>query len=275
MSKGFIVLAQNNKETDYVRQAYFLAKSIQHSQISVKNVTLVTNDNVPDEYKPVFDRILEIPFGDQAADSEWKVENRWKLYHASPYEETIVFDADMLVTTDLTNCWNFVKDKNLFFTSTVTDFRGNAVTDTFYRKTFIENSLPNLYSGMFYFKKSDESLEFFKLLEYISYNWERFFFEISPKQRQEFFSIDVAISIAVKILDIEQEVTHKNSPFKFVHMKPALQGWSPVPASCYSQIQGYYNKKNELYVGNFRQLGVFHYVEDSFLIPEITENINE
>lgn len=274
MSKGFLVLAQNNNETDYVKQAYFLAKSLHRSQKSVKNITLVTNDIVPEEYKSVFDSIVEIPFGDQASQSTWKVENRWKLYHASPYEETIVFDADMLVTTDLTHCWRFVKDRDLFFTSVVTNYKGNIVKDTVYRKMFVENNLPNLYSGFFYFKKSDKSKDFFKLLEYISYNWERFFFEIAPKQMQKFFSIDVAVSIAVKILDIEEQVSHRNSPFKFVHMKPALQEWGITPASCYSQIQSYYNKNNELYVGNFKQLGVFHYVEDEFLIPDITENIN-
>lgn len=265
MSKGFVVLAQNNNETNYVRQAYMLAKSIQTSQKSIKNISLVTNDPVPEEYKDVFESIIEIPFGDQAEHSNWKVENRWKLYHASPYEETIVFDADMLVTTDLTNCWQFVKDRSLFFTSSVKDYRGNIITDTVYRKTFIENDLPNLYTGMFYFKKSEESLQFFKLLEYISYNWERFFFEIAPKQMQKFFSMDVAVSVAVKILDIEHQVTHKNSPFTFVHMKPAIQGWSPVPGSCYTQLQSYCTKNNELYVGNYKQLGVFHYVEDIFL----------
>ena len=48
-----------------------------------------------------FDQIIPIPFGDAADDSEWKVENRWKIYHASPYDETIVMDTDMLVLQNI------------------------------------------------------------------------------------------------------------------------------------------------------------------------------
>jgi hypothetical protein len=273
MTKGYLVLAQNSN-TDYVRQAYYLARSLQHSQSYIKNISLVTNDNVPDNYKNVFDKIIPIPFGDQAQNSEWKIENRWKLYHASPYDETIVFDADILVTSDLKKCWEFIKGRDLFFTSQILDYRGNHIVDKVYRKTFIENQLPNIYSGMFYFRKSNYTHSFFKLLEYITYNWERFFFEVTPKFTQKFYSLDVASAIAIKILGIESDVVHSQSPFKFVHMKPALQGWFPIPGSCYSQVHSYFNKDKELYVGNYKQLGVFHYVEDCFLNKEIVENLD-
>ena len=44
-------------------------------------------------YKHVFDNIIPIPWGNLAKNSDWKIENRWKLYHLSPYEHTIVMDA--------------------------------------------------------------------------------------------------------------------------------------------------------------------------------------
>ncbi len=273
MSKGFLVLAQNS-DIDYVRQAYALALSIKATQQTETNISIVTNDIIPDEYKFVFDKIIPIPFGDHATNSSWKVENRWKLYHASPYDETIVFDADMLVLDDLSIAWNYVKDRNLFFTSQVKDFKGRTVTNTVYRKMFVENNLPNLYSGMFYFKKSDASLEFFKLLEFITYNWQKFYGEIAPKSAQQFFSLDVSVAIAAKILGIDDQVTNSNSPFTFVHMKPALQGLDPVPTSCLSQCLVNFNDKKELYINNFKQYGVYHYVEDEFLTDKIIEKLN-
>ena len=139
---------------------------------------------------------------------------------------------------------------------------------------FVENDLPNLYSGMYYFRKCEKTQEFFKLVEYITYNWERYFFEIAPNHAQKFFSIDVACAIAAKILGIDTEVTHPASPFTFVHMKPALQQWSPVPASCYTQVTASLNNELELVVGNFRQLGVFHYVEDVFLTDSVLEKLH-
>ncbi len=273
MSKGFLVLAQNS-DVNYLRQAHALALSLKSTQTEITNISLVTNDDVPEEFKSLFNQIIPIPFDDKAKDSTWKVENRWKLYHASPYEETIVFDADMLVLSDLSMCWKYVKERDLFFTSHVKDYRGQTVVDKTYRKMFVENDLPNLYCGMFYFRKSELALNFFKLLEFITYNWEKTYFEIAPKSSQKFFSMDVASAIAAKILGIDDIITNKNSPFTFVHMKPALQGWDPVPDSFLKQSFILFNERRELFVNNFKQNGVFHYVEDTFLTDDIIRKLN-
>ena len=106
-----------------------------------------------EQYVSAFDKIIKIPFEDHALNSDWKVQNRWKAYHATPYEQTILLDADMLILSDLNYVWKKLQDKNLYFTSQVKNFRGDILTDRVYRKTFIENELPNLYSGFCYFKK--------------------------------------------------------------------------------------------------------------------------
>ncbi len=273
MTKGYVVLAQNS-DINYIRQAYALALSIKKFQPTINNISLVTNDVVPDEYKLVFDKIISIPFGDHAVDSQWKVENRWKLYHATPYDETIVLDADMLFLENMESLWTYANGRDLFFTSKVVDYKHRTVVDTTYRKTFIENELPNLYSGLYYFKKSDKSLEFFKVLEFITYNWQKIYYEITPKHTQKWYSMDVSVAIAAKILGIDTEITNVNSPFVFTHMKPAIQGWDPIPESYLSQTLINFNKKSELYFNNIRQHGIMHYVEDKFLTNRIIENLN-
>ena len=271
MTRGFLVLAQNSN-TDYIRQAYALALSIKSTQPTINNISLVTNDTVPEEYLNVFDNIIPIPFGDAAEKSEWKVENRWKLYHASSYDETIVLDADVLILENIERIWTFVKDRNLFFSSNVRDYKGRVITDRTYRKAFDENALPDVYSGMYYFKKCDESLEFFKLVEFITYNWERVYYEVTPKHTQKFFSMDVSFAIAAKILGIDDQIISTNSPFTF--MKPALQGWDPVPESILSQTIVNFNSRKELFLNNFKQSGVFHYVEDQFLTDQLLRKLN-
>ena len=216
MSKGFMIVAQNSN-VDYVRQAAVLASSIKKTQKD-KNVCLMTNDIVPAQYAQFFDSIVPIPFQDHAKDSEWKIENRWKVYHASPYYETIVLDADMIALSSVDECWSYASSKDLFFTSSVINYKGNRVVNSPYRVTFRENILPEIYTGMYYFKKSKAAEQFFQLLEYITYNWQRYFAEITPKKSQSFFSMDVASAIAVKILGIEDQVISSNSPFLFVHM---------------------------------------------------------
>ena len=75
-------------------------------------------------------------------EQEWKI-NNLKLYHVSPYEETIVMDTDMIVLQDPSSWWTFLSNYDLFFTSKVYTYRGEIVKDTYYRKTFIANELPN------------------------------------------------------------------------------------------------------------------------------------
>ena len=136
MNKGFCLLAQNNNETNYVRQAYALALSL-HKYNKDQKISLITNDQVPQEWQKSFDQIIPIPWTDSAAESEWKIENRWKLYHASPYDETIVLEADMLITSDITHWWEELKKRDIFFVSNVRTYRDEIITNRFYRKTFM------------------------------------------------------------------------------------------------------------------------------------------
>ena len=273
MSKGFLVLAQNSN-VDYVRQAYALAMSIKATQPNINNISIITNDTLPLGFSKVFDKVIPIYFGDSAANSTWKVENRWKLYRSSPYDETIVLDADMLVLDNIENVWKFASDRDLFFTSSVMDYKSRTVVDNTYRKMFVANDLPNLYSGMCYFKKSQLAEDFFKLLEFITNNWNKVFQDVAPKNMQNFYSFDVSVAIAAKLMGIDDVITNKNSPFTFTHLKPALQGWDPIPQSCLSQLLIKFTDSRELYLNNFRQRGVFHYVDDAFLTDKIIEKLN-
>jgi len=262
--RGFLITAQNSSTVDYVRQAYFLARSISSSQRTFNKVSLMTNDSVPTEYHYVFDSIVPIPFGDHAKNSEWKVENRWKAYHASPYDKTILLDADMLIFSDLAKLWRHLEDKTIFFTSTVKNFKGQLITDTVYRKTFIENDLPNLYSGLCYFEKRERSLEFWKLVEYITYNWERFYYEFSPKQMQKFYSLDVTVSIAAKILDIDN-ITDDSGICSFTHMKSQIQNTIVNNLDWTKCFKLEICDEETILINNVRQTGILHYIQNNFL----------
>ena len=130
MTKGYVILAQNNDIDDYVKMAYVTAMSIKITQQEVKNVTLITDvpDAVPQHYRKVFDQILPILWYDDALKSEWKIENRWKLYHLTPYDETIVLDADMLFLSDINNWWNYLgKNFDLMITDKVFTYRNELI----------------------------------------------------------------------------------------------------------------------------------------------------
>ena len=272
MSDGFCLLAQNNSEVNYIKQAYALAVSI-HKFNKGQNVSLITNDEVPEEYKHVFDKIIDIPWTDQAEYTDWKIENRWKVYHASPYEHTIVMDVDMLVLHDITHWWKELKKRNLFFVSNVKNYRNENVTTRYYRKTWDENNLPNLYSAFYYFKKSDEAHEFFKLLEIIMINWELFYGRFAGNYYQKWCSMDLSCSIASKILDNTLNITDSNSFITFTHMKPHCQNWHEVPTKWTTVLGGYFTKDKTMMIGNFLQRNILHYVEPEFLTDRLINRL--
>jgi len=53
MSKGYIVIAQNSEDTNYLRMAYALALSLKITQSKVSNLAVCVEDKstVPEKYK--------------------------------------------------------------------------------------------------------------------------------------------------------------------------------------------------------------------------------
>ena len=272
MSKGYVILAQNNKTDDYVKMAYVSAMSIKLTQKEIRDVTLITDvpEAVPQHYCKAFDTILPIQWFDDAYNSEWKIENRWKLYHLTPYDETIILDADMLFFSDVSNWWKYLgKNFDLMITDKVYTYRNELIVNSYYRKAFIENSLPNTYSALTYFKKCDQAKEFWKLVEIIIKNWEVFYQRLIKESRPKHLSIDVVFSLAVKMLGIEDKVFSSLDYPSFIHMKSRDQKWH-YSTDNWTDIAGVYLTDDcELKIGNYQQTGIFHYTEKNFLTDDI------
>lgn len=276
MTQGHLIFAQNS-DVDYVTQAYALALTIKKHN-KVNSVCLVTNDSVPSKYAAVFDHIVEIPWGDNAEFSSWKIENRWKLIYASPYDETMVYDSDMLLLESNDAWWEYFKHKDIVLTNHVVDYKGNLINDTIFRKMFIDNDLPNVYFGFHYFKKTQRAFEFYKGLELVVKNWQEVYAKVAPVSTQKFCSMDVSSAIVVKLLDAFDEFTLPLSSVTFVHMKKDLQGWLSPSSSWQHSLISHVANNGQISLSNYIQTGLFHYTEDDFLtdsILQILENINE
>ncbi len=271
MSKGHVFLAQNSS-VDYVTQAYALASTIKHFNKDVNQTCLITNDVVPDQYRHVFDYIVPIKGIDAAKDTQWKIHNRWKIIHATPFTENLVYDTDMLLLGSNDHWWNFLTTKDVVLTSKVRDYKGKIITNDFYRKTFTSNDLPNCYLGVHYFKKTDRAYEFYKWLEVITNDHQNFYENFASKNRQKFCSMDLNASLAVKFMGAETEFLIDTNTPSFIHMKSAIQGWSSSNKSWQDTVSYDYN--GSLTVANIAQLGVFHYTEDDFLTEKVLEKIN-
>jgi hypothetical protein len=275
VARGFVVVAQNTDTVDYVKQAYALALSIKCSQKIDKSISIITNDIVPDAYKLVFDYIVPIPWIDEATDTKWKVENRWKIFHVTPYDETIVLDTDMLLLEDISTWWEYCTNYDLKFCSKIKNYKLDYVVDTYHRKAFTANNLSNPYFALHYFKKTELAYDFYKVLEFVSNNWEWCYTKFAPVEYQEWLSMDLAAAIAIEIMGLHEIAIDKNSPLEFIHMKTPNQGWMPIPSSWQDTVPYILNKKGELIVGNIKQSKLFHYVEKNFVTDKLIERLME
>lgn len=278
MSRGFFTIAQGEV---YQRLAYGLALSLKLSQpenLSRISIGIADGEKVNDKYIEVFDEVIVIPWGDSAKDSTWKLENEWKVIHMTPYDETIKLDADMLFPSDISSWWDILTESDGVFATNVRTYRGTPAVGDFYRKTFTESSLPNIYTAMFYFKKTDVNFELFKLAEFIFQNWEKCFYEfLLPDHRPRYVSTDVVFAIAAKILNYSQYNRFPGVDIPtFVHMKSKLQDW---PDDQYMvddwtrMIPTYFNKACELKIGNYRQYLPLHYHIKEFLTDKMIERM--
>ena len=127
-NRGFLILAENTEQTDYIRCAAALAKSI-HKCMPEASVTLVTSTPTID---PVFDMVHSLPHGDLAPDSDWKLVNDWQIYEASPYDETIKLEADMILPCSIEYWWDVLSKQDVVISTTIRNFKGEISTNRFY-----------------------------------------------------------------------------------------------------------------------------------------------
>ena len=68
------------------------------------------------------------------------------------HDETVILDTDMIFPTDVSYWWDIMAERDVWATTKVRTYRGEVVTSNFYRKYFVANDLPNVYTAFFYFK---------------------------------------------------------------------------------------------------------------------------
>ena len=190
MSKGILMFAHSNSEIDYLRMAYVNCKLIQH-HLDVP-VTVVTDEHSykhledtisTKDMKSAFDKVII-----KNKDSDYKRNNtkvfrdtvhkqkslsfynlnRADSYDITPYEETILLDADYIVLSDTLNkCWN---NKN----SLMMNYEWQDIN--FNRKYELDRlnpaSIAMYWATVVYFKKDEMSENFFTLCKHVRNNYQ-------------------------------------------------------------------------------------------------------
>jgi hypothetical protein len=274
MNFGYLIIISKNDEVDYLRLAYALALSIKNTQREgYDKVALITDDvqSVKKLKSPwVFDRVIK-----------WDKEKHWDgrswMDELSPWDHTVCLDADMLFLRDYSHWIDyFIENCELYVAGKSYTYRGEVVTNDYYRKAFTNNDLPNLYSFYTFFKK-DSSLakDFFELGRHIIKNQNEFKNIFLKGYKPKIIGTDEAFALAAKILDIQDDIAYNLEFPKVVHLKPMIQNW-PWPAGTVSDHVGFYFDLNgKLKIGNYQQHDIVHYNEKSFVTEETVSILEE
>lgn len=274
MKFGYLIVVAEHETIDYMQLAYGLALSIKNTQRPGFNqVALVIDNkqklqNIKSDW--VFDHIIE-----------WNQETFWDgrswMDQLTPFDNTVCLDADMLFLRDYSH-WAeyFIENSELYVANKSFTYRGDIVTEQYYRKAFVKNQLPNLYSFYTFFKKDSLlAREFFNLGRDIIKNPVEFTNMFLSEHKPKILGTDEAFALAAKILDITDIISYDLDFPRVVHMKPMIQNW-PWPADAWSDHVGFYlNKKGQLKIGNYQQQDIVHYVEKDKMNREMISILEE
>ena len=200
MNKGFVIMAQGD---DYVKCASALEKSIKRVMPDA-NITIVTT--------------AMLPHGDQAPNTNWKLQNDWQVYDASPYEYTIKLEADMYVPKNIDYWWDVLSHRDLVVSSAIRNYKQDISSNRVYRRFIDDNNLPDAYNAITYFKKSDIANQFFSIVRDVFENWDHYKASLRCNA-QELATTDWAYAIACHIMGVENTMMPTFTDMTMVHMK--------------------------------------------------------
>jgi len=193
---------------DYVKCAKAL-------ELSIKNV-------MPDANVTIITTNL-LPYGDQAPDTFWKLQNDWQVYDASPYEYTIKLESDMYLPRSIEHWWDVLKDRDVVISTSIRNFKQEVSEVKAYRRFITDNKLPDTYNGLTYFRKSELAEKFFAIVRDVFENWDEYRKSLKCNV-DEIATTDWAYAIAAHILGEENTTLPQFDSMSMVHMKQFING---------------------------------------------------
>jgi hypothetical protein len=183
MTTGALIFAYNNEQIDYVAMAKWSARNIErHLGIPT---TIVTGDTVPGAGRRHFTDVGTVT---------WHNLNRMDAYSLSPYDQTLVLDADYVVASDqlkivLDSTEDFMCHRWAY------DVTGLQTFDDL--NHFGAHKFPMWWATVMMFRRSQQAELIFDTMTMIRDNWQHY--RQLYGNRRSTYRNDHALSIALNI----------------------------------------------------------------------------
>jgi hypothetical protein len=222
MTQGVLIFAFNNEETDYVAMAAWSAQNIR--QYLNLPVAVVTNDqsaigNVAFEH--VIVSAAETGgtryFEDYNQTVTWHNAGRVNAYSLTPYEQTLVLDADYVVASNqlrrlLQSPQDFMCHRHAYDMTT-----GELLTSL---NHFGRHSMPMWWATVMMFRKSITAQYIFDCMQMVRDNWQHYRNLYGITQLN--YRNDFALSIALGILS-GHTLSVDNIPWSLASVMPSTR----------------------------------------------------
>jgi hypothetical protein len=252
MKTGFLIVATDKpSESVYDDCAKALSYSIRKVMPNA-NITLLTNNDSNNTY---VNNIVKLPYGDLTG-----FYNDWQVYDASPYQQTIKLEADMIIPKDILYWFDVLDQRDLAICSTIRNYKNEISNIRTYRKFIDDNKLPDTYNAITYFKKSKLAENFYFIVKNIFENWQEYKTILQCKVDEE-PTTDFVYALAANIVGVEECLFPKFDDFSMVHMKQLIAG---THTEDWTNTLVYEILPDVLRVQTYSQCYPFHYHKKSF-----------
>lgn len=266
MTKGIIIFARNNENYNYAEMAVVCAGFARKNLKKFDEICLITDTSTyygnKDIIDAAFDRVIEqedvVVFGntrlykDTAENSKpttWKNLDRSDAYKLSPYDETLVIDADYFIMSPaLDNVWGSVND--FMINSRYRDVAGRHDGNVLYLDDF---TIPMVWATVFYFKKSDYAENLFYIIEMIKKNYK--YYCTLYNAPSGLYRNDYVFSMALHILNSNIPNQVPTLPIEYINNSFDIDDIYKVNA--YNEITMYLARKEdnrEFLLGKFNNI---------------------
>jgi hypothetical protein len=262
--QGFLTLAINTVDTDYLRLAYLQALNIKATQKITNCAVIVdqaTYTQVTDQHRQVFDHIIPT----NLIEGQGPFANEWHAWWLSPWRETFKLESDLLFTRDISHWTTAFRLHDVCLSYGCRNYKQEPSSVRKYRQLFDLNQLPDVYNGLMYWRYSETSKKFFDLARQVFENWNDVKQQLKNCE-DDYATTDVAYALVSSIMDTP--CYNPSMDFiNFVHMKSGIQEWSddqPWTDYCVHERNG-----NMIRINNINQLHPVHYYEKSYATDEL------
>jgi hypothetical protein len=261
---GFLTLAINTADIDYLRLAYLQALNIKSTQ-QIKNCAVIvdqaTYQQITDQHRQIFDHIIPT----NSVEGQGPFATEWHAWWLSPWRETIKVESDLLFTRDISHWITAFRLHDVCLSHGCRNYKQELSTSRKYRHVFDANRLPDVYNGLMYWRYSEASKKFFDLARQVFENWNDVKQQLKNCE-DEYATTDMVYALVSSIMD-----TACYNPgmdfINFVHMKSGIQGWSDDQT--WQEYCVHERNADMIRINNINQIHPVHYYDKSYATDEL------